>query len=379
VRPKPQRRALHAIYLLHDLLHHAKYHTRDVQQHTTLVQASQNRLYELFHTAATGGKARINQRLQKLLELWEIESYFSPQQLSVLRDATSDNPTQLKPDGGTSSEQKTAEVPYIMPAMHGDPSLPYHELPTGNYIPHIIPKKAIAMRPEDIRPLQFRPGPADESLINAVKDFLRDVDMMDNQYQRLEEDGIAAEIDDLGQLSWRNEVGDLVGDTYYGWSRQFCEKMQAKRKPADKMDGGRGRSSSFDSRSSRSQSPRKRRRLSNSSRGSSPDQSLHRPYDQDRSKQQTSRSRSVSPALFISMSDVPRNDRDARTHQSITLVPPPASIAPPDHTMHYLPPPPFGPNGFPLPPPRPPNWNGPWPPPPPPPPPGPFRQPFGYR
>ncbi|KAI9870790.1 MAG: hypothetical protein M1823_008639, partial [Watsoniomyces obsoletus] len=94
-----------------------------------------------------------------------------------------------------------------MPSTHGDPSLPFYELPAGNLMPHIVPKRSTSIRPDTIRPLQFAAGPADEGLVNAVKDFLRDIEHIDDAYA-IEEKEIVADIDDLGQLSYRNEAGE---------------------------------------------------------------------------------------------------------------------------------------------------------------------------
>ncbi|KAK5262766.1 hypothetical protein LTR96_011742, partial [Exophiala xenobiotica] len=65
-------------------------------------------------------------------------------------------------------------------------------------------------------------GPADESLVNALKDFLHDVKGLDKTVAYLEDKGVNPEIDEMGQISYRDEAGDVVGDTYYGWSRSLC-------------------------------------------------------------------------------------------------------------------------------------------------------------
>ncbi|KPI37972.1 uncharacterized protein AB675_3033 [Cyphellophora attinorum] len=236
-----------------------------------------------------------------------------------------------------------------MPATHGDPSLPYHELPAANFMPHIIPSKSIAMRAEDIRPLQFKPEWTIPMNISTTKSIVPD-------------------IDDLGQISYMDPEGEQVEDTYYGWSRAFCENMKARRRGST-HNARRTRSRSYSSGSSRSRSrsPHKRRRLSSASEASSPGPApgLGASSNHKNKFRPPPRSRSTSPPPAMGPS---------LGSQNTTNVPPPPNFPP--SGLPTVPPMPFllGPNGVPMPPPRPPNWNGPWPPPLPPPPPPPGHQ-----
>jgi hypothetical protein len=262
----------------------------------------------------------------------------------------------------------------MMPATHGDPSLPFYELPAANFMPHILPNRKISMRTDSIRPLQFAPGPADDALVNAVKDFLKDVERIDNT--QIEDEGIVADIDDLGQTSHRNEAGDMVGDTYYGWSRAFCERMKSRNKGSVNGSRDRSRSRSYTSSPSRSRSsslgPRSRKRRYSRSSG---DRSMSRSRSRRRSRYANDdrMSRSPSPPRFAqSVNRAPPTQTMQRPPQPTP--PPPSGPAntyqPPTHTFQSPPPPPLMPGNIPVPPPRPPNWpaNAPWPPPPPPPP-----------
>lgn len=261
------------------------------------------------------------------------------------------------------------ELPWIMPATHGDPTASFFDLPAANLMPHIIPNSSKPMRSDQVRALHLTAGPADESLVNAMKDFLEDVKSINDPYAVLDGEDMVLDIDEMGQTSYTNEAGDVVGDTYYGWSRAFCEKM--KRRGKDNGSSGQSRSSSRSkSRSrSRSRSPvrgrgftAKRKRYSRSgsrSRSSS--------YGRDHSPR-----RLTSAALGASSSRTP-------SLQSLPAAPPARFQTGPQfsHTgPHSLPPP--APFNLPpyqtthigaMSPARPPNWplNVPWPPPPPPP------------
>ncbi|RMZ83985.1 hypothetical protein DV737_g1261, partial [Chaetothyriales sp. CBS 132003] len=177
------------------------------------------------------------------ISLWEDAGYFEADVIAEARRVMSDPSTA--PELGEKSTTRiitTREAPYIMPATHGDPSLPFYELPAGNLMLHIIPNKTIPMRPHSIRPLQFTPGPADESLANAVRDFLKDVETIDHEFDLLDDPNVTAEVSDMGQVLYRNEAEDLVGDTYFGWSRAFCEKMTARNKQGPQQISIRHRS-----------------------------------------------------------------------------------------------------------------------------------------
>lgn len=378
------RQRLHLLYILNDLMHHAGYHAEDESLQSNLRQAFEPNVVELVRLAATDNKAKVCKRLEDLLELWDAAGYFGREALGKARAAindpsAADNAHQAPTAGITKT---TKELPFIMPSTHGDPSLPFYELPAGNFIPHIIPNKSIPMRPEDIRALQFAPGPADESLANAVRDFLKDVETIDDEYGRLDDPELSAEFDEMGQISYRDEAGELQGDTYYGWSRAFCEKMSSRAKSGANGDARRSRSRN--SSMSRSKSPRKRRRYSDSSSRMS--RSSSRSRSRSRSppfKRRDSRDDPHPPPpppeglRFIPQAPTQqKNNSGGGPYHSQALPPRPQSsflqaVPPPPSQQHFSPPPPpLGPGGMPIPPPRPPNWQGAWPPPPPPPPPG---------
>ena len=320
----------------------------------TSSRVSKAGVVDLFRTAALDQKKKVCTRLREVLDIWNASKLLSDPCLVQLSQVVVE-PTASVVDSKRMASQDApatqAEAPFIMPASHGDPTLPFHELPAGNFMPHIIPNKAIAMRSEDVRPLQFRAGPAESSLVNVVRSFLDEVATLDNAYEYLDDEGIVPDIDELGQITYQNEDGELIGDTYYGWSRQFCEKMKERvREPEMGTRRTRSRSYSSSSRSrSRSRSPYKRRRYSNSS-----DVEMRQGFSgNDRNAGPPSKPPSPRPILGNPYSQ-PRSNG------------PPNAFPPPAITPTL--PIPFGMPGLPIPPPRPANWQGPWPPPPPPPP-----------
>jgi hypothetical protein len=238
-----------------------------------------------------------------------------------------------------------------MPETHGHPSSPFHELPAANMIAHIIPNSLSPINTQFMRALQLPRGPVDTQLVSVVQDFLQDVETVYNaDYEkRLEMD-----VDEMGQLIVFDELGERVGDSYYGWSRAFAQRMTKKRQEGQSRGRSRSRDSSPSDRS-RSRSVRKRRRSKSSrshSRSRSSSRSHHRRNQRSPSPRSPPRHR---PRHGGSRSPLPRSS-------------PPAGPRRTSHGHHQPPPPPpplFDAAGIPIPPPRPAGWTGVWPPPPP--------------
>jgi CID domain len=393
------RRRLHILYLLHDSLHHTKYHASNSTAFSTLSGSIQPYLVNLIQLASGGSRAKLAARIRDLLQLWEDDDYFHRDYVDKLREAAASSANNdfkepvTKHGASTGRASEVKEQPYVMPASHGDPFTPYYDLPAGNMMPHIMPNRPVPIRPDDIRALQFVAGPADESLVTAVKEFMKAVERIDNGGFGLEDEGIVEDIDELGQISLRDEPGEVVaGQSYYGWSRDFCDKMKSR---GEKKGGMPGRNRSYSSSGSRTRSPRKRRRYSDStssrsrSYSYSRSQSRHRPHNHSRNhdgdlgangkNRPRSRSRSYSPIFeppSIPSDTAPAstvmyqaNPRDPRLagYPDTPGVPPSSFISPPTRAgNHYaFPPPLLSPDGLPMPPSRPPNYSGLWPPPPP--------------
>ena len=352
------RKKLHILYIIHDVSHHAKYHTSNPSASSTSISPFQPFLVELVQSTVSEQRARVLFRLHKLLDVWETEKICPGDVVNKLRQAVTGTsaPEQdtEKIDARTPPAQiESIEAAFIMPATHGDPATPYYDLPAGNLLPFLEPGSAASIRPEQIRPLRFHPGPADRPLVNALKDFLKDVDSMEHKYNHRDKNAEITEIDEMGQITIRDEAGDVSGDTYYGWSRAFCEKMKRRRNGLDSGNKAR-RSLSRESSRSSSRSPRKRRRYSDSEDSRSASRSRSRPGFRATSPAKMSREQTRWQQPQVPRSYIPGPGTASRP------VPPSLPLSSIAFNAPAL-----GPNGIPVPPPRPPNWNGPWPPPPP--------------
>lgn len=265
--PSTKRKRLHLLYLLNDILYHCKFRVNDA----SVCSKIQPMLVNLIGSAASFKRCPKHQKkIQDLLDLWEEKSYYSREYIDKLREAIKNaSEAGQYDDSGTAAEinegqtiKNTKSAPYVMPAMHGDASTPWFDLPAGNLLPYIIPNSTRPINPDLIKPLQFVAGPAEERLALAVKELLDDADIIYGA-EKEQDDKMTWDIDELGQLIIQDEItGDVIdGEGYYGWSRSFCEKMKRRKNGPDPPSQDQARRS----RSTSSSPGRRKRRYSDES------------------------------------------------------------------------------------------------------------------
>ncbi|MCJ1257662.1 hypothetical protein MMC24_005488 [Lignoscripta atroalba] len=373
-----RRKQLHILYLLNDLLHHTKFHNDSSSAYSAWTGSLQTHLVDLFGAAAAYDPTiylKQQKRISELLRVWEMHEYYQHSYIQKLRVTVSNAASSghLKAgveskdligntEAGSNAQSSSSRrsTPYVMPATHGDSSSPYYDLPAGNMMPHIIPNSTMPINPHLMKPLQFVAGPADESLVVALKDFMKDVDSL---YELDDEDDEATpvDIDELGQPILHDEVtgATLGGQGYYGWSKSFCEKMKRKRDGKDSIAKRRGRSESLES----NRSPQKWRRGSLSDNSRSRSRGRSRSPTLSRSGRAYHGQKGDATAAYVAALDrilaQDLNQAPLPRTQGSPSLPPPFLNAFPQGV-------PLGPGGVPIPPPPPPNYTGPWPPPPPP-------------
>ncbi|KAL8654553.1 MAG: hypothetical protein Q9226_003393, partial [Calogaya cf. arnoldii] len=398
-----RRRQLHLLYLLHDLIHHVKFHGARLVDTTSVIRTLESYVCQLVTLAATYDSSRYNRhlgRLNELINLWGESNAFPPSVVALLRDNVTNAlnrsvsvacntelpETNIDTAGiGVGGCQKDA--PYIMPASHGDASLPFYDLPAGNLMPCIIPNSLTPISPRMVKPLQFRAGPADEKLVHVVKAFLQDTDVLYGS----KSSGKGRDESDIDQLGQQVALDDApkdipCGEGYYGWSKAFCEKMKLRssgdqqasstprpdvsqqlRKRRRRSSLSSGRSFSPSSATSRSKSRSKevdhRRRRESDSRSRS--QTRRRHYRMSEARRSSppvgvspsrSRSRSYSPPDVAAL-----QQRDSRLEEDVTSgsardqFPQVATLPSALLQEGFL-----GPGQIPIPPPPPPDYTGPW-------------------
>ncbi|MCJ1261215.1 hypothetical protein MMC22_001079 [Lobaria immixta] len=222
-RPSTRRKQLHILYLLNDLLHHTKYHLESSSIHSILTANIQSHLISLIGTTSAydpGTFGKHHHKIQDLLNIWVEKCYFDPLYIQTLR-GTVDQSLKNGPAGPglvssrlQTSVEKTfdehkADDPFIMPLAHGDTSTPYYDLPAGNMMPHIIPNSTIPINPQILRPLQFMGGPAEETLVSALKDFMKEIGP---NVKTGRDDEILPDTDELGNVVMRDlTTGEFIG------------------------------------------------------------------------------------------------------------------------------------------------------------------------
>ncbi|KAK4230444.1 hypothetical protein QBC38DRAFT_469550 [Podospora fimiseda] len=418
--PSAKRRRLHLLYVLNDILFHTKYRTQD----TEFAQKIEPTLSDLIrHAASFRNCPKHIRKIQDLVALWEEEQYFSEKCIQDLNTAI-ESPDFDDQDCKEASVHRSAvepakSEPYLLPATHGDPSTPWYDLPAGNWLPLMEPNSIRPMNPYMIKPLVLAKGPAEKGLVDAVKKLLNDVDRI--YYKETDHNKAFQDFAQTGEIIETDEfTGEIIGgETYYGWSRAFCENMKARRRNGDRSiydDQGRGRSRStrsysrsdtrdrsqrpryrndVSSRSSSrpafkrprsdseqshtSQNSRRRRYRSNGRRSRSPTRSRSRSRTDRRHSRSSSggsryepRSPSYSPmrsrtrSRSWSSSQPGRSYDNNNQHNHINSFshashPHQQAPPPPPHAMGYphVQMPNFS-GGFPVPPPPPPNFGGPW-------------------
>ncbi|KAL8901316.1 MAG: hypothetical protein Q9192_000611 [Flavoplaca navasiana] len=407
-----RRRQLYLLFLLHDFIHHVKFHGAQLANDAGVIKTLEPYVTQLVEIAATYDPSKYSRHLSSLndlINLWGESNYFPSSVVAMLRDTVANatyrsasvarnaelSETTIDTAGnGAGGNQKDA--PYIMPASHGDTSVPFYDLPAGNLMPCIIPNSMTPISPQMVKPLQFRAGPADEDLAFAVKAFLSDIDVLYGS--KIPGQGYdEMEIDELGQPTALEDTPEdiPISEAYYGWSKRFCEKMklrsdgeqlarsppclgisqlsQRRRRRSSSISGGSLSKSNTESRSSsrgKEAGHRQRRGIDSRSRSHSRPQNnrtseiRHRTPPAEASTSR-SRSRSYSPP-DVAASEQRTSHAEANATSGLAREPfPQVATLPPMFLQQNVP----SPGQLPVPPPRPPNYSGPWPPPPPPPPP----------
>ncbi|KAI5293864.1 hypothetical protein KEM52_005090 [Ascosphaera acerosa] len=291
-----RRKRLHLLYLLHDVLHHVERTASTRETVETLAASVKVLVADLLRATATCDPARhphLHRRVAQLLTLWADRAWYGPDAITEFRktvqeasQSQGDTASHSRPGDETSSgaassaaaedtiQARWRSAPYIMPAEHGDPAAPYHELPAACLLPHITPNLVTPIQPSLVKPLHLAAGPADPALVTAMQDFFRDVDDIFARDGPLQREGkrhgdkdAYVDLDELGAVVLRDRATHEIvdGETYYGWSRAFCQQMARKRRGV--LAAARDREGASQRRQQdRVRSPRRRRRSYSRSR-----------------------------------------------------------------------------------------------------------------
>ncbi|KAK0383776.1 hypothetical protein NLU13_9687 [Sarocladium strictum] len=236
-KPSAKRKRLHILYILNDTLHH----TVIKQDDKKLEQALQSFIPSLVANAASyRGCPKHARKVEDLVALWEEKAYVSPTLVARLRDALTGGVSGSEDQEpqtalGATSLKIAKDAPFLLPSHHGDTSTPWFDLPASTWLPHLTPNSTKPMLPDLIKPIQLSSGPATKSLTEAVQELLSDVERIfskGKQHDFSGNDVQQTDTNQLGEMVLLDELtGNVIGgETYYGWSRRFCEKMKERRR-----------------------------------------------------------------------------------------------------------------------------------------------------
>lgn len=310
-KPSLKRRRLHILYILSDVFHHSIARQRNAHFASSWKDALPS---ILVLTVGFKNSPKHAAKIDMLLSLWEAADFFdsaTTQKLQAIAkgDITSIEPTETAP---TSSLKIAKDMPFVLPSVHGSSTTPWYDLPASTWLPHLTPNSTRPMFPHLIQPIQMTAGPADKAVVDAVQQLLRKANRLYNGQDDKDSPDEVTDINELGERIILDAVNGQViaGETYYGWSRPFCERMKARQNKARGKsipDTGRPRSRSMSSMSSRSRSrsysPQRKRRRSISAHRSNPNSPRRRNASPDHTRKRQrsysrSASRSVSPVRF---------------------------------------------------------------------------------
>ncbi|KAK6514076.1 hypothetical protein TWF506_008502 [Arthrobotrys conoides] len=368
--PSSRRRRLYILYLLNDTIHHTTFYSSPA---VPFAKGVEQFLEDLFASAQDSTRKKQRARLENLLSIWSTKGYFSEARISSWKDEIGKSfleSTEPQEAISDSKDAKSKEQQVLLPALHGDPTAPYHDLPATTMLPLMRPNSPTPISTRSVKPIAMRAGPPSQQLSEAVDVFIKSVDKMwygGDMRVLSDVDELGVDIIKPSDTQDEEFLDDPEGvrnkeEGYYGWSRGFAIQMTKRQKgELGKPKGGlrgRGRDRSYSRSLSRSRS-RSRSGGSSQSRSRSRDghsrsgsgsrsrgryQTRSRSRSRSRSHYRSSRrrrrsySRSYSRSRSRSRSHTRRRLNSSGSSQPYS--PKLEAVAPPKEKAQQLPPPP---------------------------------------
>ncbi|KAA8905849.1 hypothetical protein FN846DRAFT_778682, partial [Sphaerosporella brunnea] len=169
-----RRKRVHILYLINDVLHQTKYLLWD---NGAFAEGIRPALPGLFATAMYPKAVKQLAKLERLLAIWDSKQYYPHVFIEELRTAIKDA-AAAKDSAAGEAGTRTKQKVQLLPPFHGDPSIPFYDLPAGNLLPLITPNSTAPINSRLVKPVQFASITPEPKLVAAVQDFLTSVDMM---------------------------------------------------------------------------------------------------------------------------------------------------------------------------------------------------------
>jgi hypothetical protein len=225
-------------------------------------------------------------RVTDLLEIWRGQGLLDPKAVKSIQDAAT-GLTEI--NTRTMHEERKAKIDKAaesLPQYHGEHGVKWFDLPAANWLSLLSGNPGSRIDPELLAATHVK-HPDDPKIKNMVLALKREVELMGRAMSK--EELIATDVDKIGQIMRRDDATGLFVpvETYYGWSKEFCEKVKTSTVPTYRPRSA----SSEEHKPSRFQSvaPQSRRGRSEFSHRRSRSPSRDKPYHRNRD------SRSLSP------------------------------------------------------------------------------------
>ncbi|EPS38957.1 hypothetical protein H072_7251, partial [Dactylellina haptotyla CBS 200.50] len=240
--PSSRRRRLYILYLINDTIHYTTFYSSPPMPFGKGVEPF---LKDLFSLAQDPTRKKQRARLEKLLSIWSSKHYFSEDTISEWRNEVAksfEHEQNIEDPQEATKEAKPKDQQVLLPALHGDPTVPYHDLPATTMLPLMRPNSPTPINTRFLKPIVLKAGPPPKALAEAVDVFVKSVDKMwYGGDMRVMPDVDEMGVDIIKPLDGQDDdlldEPDMIKNTeegYYGWSRGFAIQMMKRRKGESK-------------------------------------------------------------------------------------------------------------------------------------------------
>ncbi|KAF3315125.1 hypothetical protein TWF173_004018 [Orbilia oligospora] len=176
--PSSRRRRLYILYLLNDIIHHTTFYS---SPSVPFGKGVEQFLKDLFRLAQDPTRKKQRARLENLLSIWSTKGYFPEAKISSWKDEIGKSfleSTEPQEAISDSKDVKSKEQQVLLPALHGDPTAPYHDLPATTMLPLMRPNSPTPISTRSVKPIAMKSGPPSKQLSEAMDVFIKSVDKM---------------------------------------------------------------------------------------------------------------------------------------------------------------------------------------------------------
>lgn len=232
----PQQRSVKArnvalLFLIHQVLVHVTERTRKVI--TDLIYQTLPNLVEVVATnvdSSEDDNFAAHGQILTMLKVWLEKAFFPRAYLVHLKELAMKS-GGIERDAGdqfAALADNGHEISVTLPTVHGNPRLPWYRQPATVQFRAKATPKSRTIQPALVNQniVKREPGTiASKAVIEAVEDVLA----FRRAQKTKQEEGKVMDADEMGRRIVMKPDGSIkTGQTYYGWSEEFCKKQMKK-------------------------------------------------------------------------------------------------------------------------------------------------------